>query len=203
MSETVLSISKYPTLPAWFVSEDEGEAWEWGDFICILQKNPPFMSDALNAMIKNLPMSKVPPAATKGIKYLYVLSMFYKKGRNPSGKDSSKPAEILTIEQANIGMLTGDPTKWDTPVFCSFKPNGRINSGRYFSESITKDVARSVFFEELEERNPIKPSRIGNIQDGIAATKGELNSSRDSKGCMIPFIAVTVVLTSFARHLMS
>ena len=164
MAETVLSISNNPSLPAWFVSEDEGEAWDWGDYICILQKNPPLMMDAAIAMTKHLPMSMVPPASLKGFKYLFVLSLFYKKGRNPSGVDSAKPAEMLTIEQVNTAMLTGGPTKWDVPVLCSFRPSGRWNSQRQFIEPVSKEDARNAFFEEWKKRNPIEPTKIGNIQ---------------------------------------
>lgn len=188
MAEYVLSMSQFPTLPSWYGGEDEGEAWDCGDYICLLLKHPPFLSDAMMAMVKKLPPSAIPSSDSKGFRYLYILSMFYKRGRNPSGKDSSKPAEVMTIEQVNTRMLSGGPAIWDEPVLCSFKPSGRWNSERKLTPPVTRDAARTAFFDELSRRGLPAPKKIGTEQDGMAAITGKPASSspRGGSGCMVP-----------------
>lgn len=190
MSQYTLSMSQNPTLPAWYISEDEGEAWECGDYICFLQKHPPLQMDAMLAMTKRLPTSSIPASETKGFRYLYVLSMFYKKGRNPSGKDSSLPAEVMTIEQVNTAMFSGGSPRWDAPVLCSFKPSGRWNSERRLIEPVSKDAARASFFDELSRRALPSPSKIGNIKEGMDVLNGVIAEpgSRGKTGCLIPLV---------------
>lgn len=188
MAEYVLSIAQFPTLPSWYGGEDDGEAWDCGDYICLLLKHPPFLSDAMMAMTKKLPPSAIPSSDSKGFRYLYILSMFYKRGRNPSGKDSSKPAEVMTIEQVNAGMLIGGPALWDEPVLCSFKPSGRWNSERKLTPPVTRDAARTAFFDELSRRGLPAPKKIGTERDGMAVITGSPapSSSRGRSGCMVP-----------------
>lgn len=183
----VVSQHKFPTQPAIYVSEDAGESWEWGRYVCILQKNPPLLMDALKAMLKRLPLSAIPPSSDSGIRYLYVLSMFYKKGMNPAGRDSSLPAEILTIEQVDTSKFMGGASSWDAPTLCAFQPSGRWNSGRTFA-SVSKNVAREAFFSVLAERSQEKPVKIGTIQDGVAFLRGESPKKAASKGCLVPIV---------------
>ena len=190
MAQYTLSMEQNPTMPAWFISEDEGEAWDCGDYICFLQKHPPLQIDAMNAMARQAQMSTIPSADSKGFRYLYVLSMFYKNGHNPSGRDSALPAEVMTIEQVNTTMFSGGPAQWDSPVLCSFKPSGHWNSERTFPLPLSKDVARKAFFDELLRRNFPAPSKIGNIKDGVNALRGESTStnSNGNTGCIVPMV---------------
>ena len=162
--------------------------------------------DAMKAMAKQLPVSSIPPSDLKGFRYLYVLSMFYKKGRNPSGKDSSLPAEVMTIEQVNTAMFSGGTPRWDTPVLCSFKPSGRWNSERRLLEPVSRDAARASFFDELSRRALPSPSKIGNIKQGMDVLNGGsvLPGSGGKTGCIIPLAlmvgsiaAVSVVICVF------
>lgn len=209
MAESVLSMSEFPTMPSWYGGEDEGEAWDCGDYICLLLKHPPFLMDAAMAMVKKLPRSSIPSSDSKGIRYLYILSMFYKKGRNPAGKDSSKPAEVMTIEQVNTRILSGGPALWDEPVLCSFKPSGRWNSERKLPSPVTRDAARTMFFDELSRRGLPVPEKIGTEQDGMAVITGRPASSpqRSGSGCMVPLafmfaslIAVCVAICCSITH---
>ena len=79
MAQYTLSVEQNPTIPAWFISEDDGEAWDCGDYICFLQKHPPLQMDAMNAMARQLQLSSIPSSDSRGFRYLFVLSMFYKK----------------------------------------------------------------------------------------------------------------------------
>lgn len=190
MAQYTLSMEQNPTMPAWFISEDDGEAWDCGDYICFLQKHPPLQMDAMNAMERQLQLSSIPSSDSSGFRYLFVLSMFYKKGHNPSGNDSSLPAEIMTIEQVNTTMFTGGTAQWDAPVLCSFKPSGRWNSERRLLFPVSKDVARKAFFDELSKRDLPFPSKIGNIKDGMNALRGRSASSNSSgnTGCLVPLL---------------
>ena len=188
MAESVLSMTQFPTLPSWYGGEDEGEAWDCGDYICLLLKHPPFLQDAMMAMIKKLPPSSIPSSDSKGFRYLYILAMFYKKGRNPSGKDSSNPAEVMTIEQVNTRILGGGLALWDEPALCSFKPSGRWNSEQKLPLPVTRGAARRAFFDELSRRGLPTPAKMGNEKDGMAVITGKpaLSSSCGGSGCMVP-----------------
>jgi len=181
LNDTVISLEKCITIPAFWDSEDSGEAWEWGDYIIILQKNPATMIDFLKAMQENRPLRPL-KGKNRDLRYLFALTLFYKKGRNPSGIDSSRPAEILTIEQVNVGSyfrtqgklkpegIKCDSDGWDEPTFCSFVPNIHFNI-RILEIPPTRENVKECFFSYLSSRISGTPTYIGTIQDAIRIRK--------------------------------
>jgi hypothetical protein len=177
MQHELISITKWPTMPAPMHSEDEGEAWVWGDFVGILQKNPKtcsvLMAEMMNQLSKERMASPPLPAV---MEYPYAMVVFYRKDRNPHGP-SSQPILCVGIEQANYGAfsrLMGDSSLGDGLIPAEgkgnlmvgvFRSDGRSNLGG-FDELLSRETARSKFFDVIRtELQPGgEPRYIGEIR---------------------------------------
>ena len=173
----VISYSKYPNLPAPWHSEDEGEAWECGDYIIILQKHPATILELAKAIASKEPLKFLKAKDDMGLRYLWALSLFYKPGKNPSGIDSYRPASVLVINQINIqaylkltnkSSVLADPDSdsdgWSPPTFSFFTPKTVFDYNTIDCEP-TRESAKKIFFESISKMLPEKPNYIGTIAD--------------------------------------
>ncbi len=197
LDDYVVSFMKQPSIPAFWASDDEGESWDIGNYIAVLQKHPPLMIDVAEKLA-NKNSGPIPPSENKGIRYIYVMSLYWKKGCNPAG-ESSRPAEMWTIEQCNVGALLGS-NQWDIPVLCAFTPRAHLNYGKNCSSSITREEARKFFFDNMKSKITSEPVKIGNIRDGMSVVTGKNPPSASGKGCLVPILltaasAITYIVT--------
>ena len=163
----VVSSIKFPELPASLLSDTPGESYEWGDYYLTFQHNPPFMFDYVKSLTDNkkLIRSDVP------LRYLYVMSVFYKKGKNPSGIDSNMPCEILTIEQ-----VKNETGRWLKPSICLFTDKFHLNISEFELEITAENIKRE-FFKILSSKISGEPVKIGTIQDLIDLKTGKKKMS--------------------------
>ena len=156
LKETVISFSDFPEMPAPCWSEDEGEIWDFGNYMLYFQKHPILMYEFIKAVSEKKEVEKIKPA-DKMLRYLYAMTVKYKTGKNPSGFDSQKPAEVLAIEQIKINNI------WQKPCLCCFVPKQHLNVGMVKTE-ISGIEAKKLFFSILKKKAPdIKPIYIGPI----------------------------------------
>ncbi len=167
MPHELIALSQWPSLPAPFASSDAGEAWVWGDYVALLQKAPPTMAEKLGGRGYG-PVS---------LKYLFVMTVFYRKDRNPHGP-SSRPIWVATLEQLDqrlaarqMGIsrremgsmgLTGE-----APIVRGlFSAGVRLNLGN-FEEVLTRDSARAYFLDLMREQFSLEgePLAVGTIQE--------------------------------------
>ena len=120
------------------------------------QKHPILMYEFVKAVSEKKEVEKIKPA-DKMLRYLYAMTVKYKTGKNPSGFDSQKPAEVLAIEQIKINNI------WQKPCLCCFVPKQHLNVGMVKTE-ISGIEAKKLFFSILKKKAPdIKPIYIGPI----------------------------------------
>ena len=149
-------------------SKDPGEAWVWGDFFAVLQKEPMIVAQGMQAMTGN--------AVTKSpMDYPYAMTVFYNKTKNPHGP-SSRPVLCVALEQPNLAglsaMLGGASKELEglgaesaMPVMIGvFTGSGRMNLGEY-SGPLAADVVRNRLFEIVGRHLDLQgdPVRIGTI----------------------------------------
>lgn len=179
--EGFVSLRDNPSMPAMWDSIDEGETWDWGDYVLVLQKRPRILAhyicDLANAKKTELndseAINKDIESHNNKLRYLYCLSAFYKENESSLCMVSSRPAFVLTIEQVNYSSFINEPDMkdvldecdidgWATPVFCAFVPKGRFNFGNV-QVGFDKEKAKHVFFEKLKEHITGQPKFIGSI----------------------------------------
>ena len=173
----LIDVTSYTSMPAPMQSSDAGEAWVWGDFFAILQKDPILVSQAIHVLAKG---SDLGPAA---FTYPYALTVFYQKHKNPHGP-SSRPVLCATLERADyaaalatMGSSASQIKKFKGQIgptmLCMFTPEGHLNFGE-FEQDVTADAAREAFFTLIAERLSLhgEPIRIG----PIAAVYGHPNT---------------------------
>ena len=97
-SDGLLSLTDNPTMASPWASEDDGEAWVWGDFFVTIQKRPCAMAEGIARMMGK--GGNIPTA----IKYDYAATVFYDKSKNPYGP-SSRPIMSIGFERSDVGAL--------------------------------------------------------------------------------------------------
>ena len=155
-------------MPTPMQSKDSGDAWIWGDFFAVLQKDPMMVAQGGQEMTGSS-VTKSPMV------YPYAMTVFYNKAKNPHGP-SSRPVLCVTLERPNLAgwsaMPGGDSKRLNDlggeasmPMMIGvFTGSGRMNLGEY-SGPITAEAARNRFFEIVRQRLNIQgyPVRIGTI----------------------------------------
>ena len=159
-SNSVVSLMEYPFMPALWDGEDEGGTFECGDYICIFEKAPRpllIVSKERKMFPKDFGNDAIKFWKKTGIKYHYALLCFWKKGRNPDGFDSARPAKVYTIETSDIGS--------QTPMLCAFTPSGRVNMGKLARPYTTMRCLKAMLFEvsegHLEEVHELGTKAVG------------------------------------------
>ena len=166
--QPLIQVSKFPTMPMMWMSEDAGETWVWGEIFATFQKRPP-------PTIEGLQRLKEGRADRIGMRYHYCLTVFYRRDRSPHGP-SSRPILVVAIEQTDYAAAykyhgTNYPSEFQTEgngplILGLFAGDGRWNLGEYEGQLETEAVRRR-FFEIVRDRLPVNgyPERIGSIQD--------------------------------------
>ena len=158
-------------MPAPFSSVDPGEAWVWGDYVALMQTRPVTVTEMMVEM-----------TGTKGmdipaIEYPFVMTVFYRKDRNPHGP-SARPILVATLEKMDYAAMAKIMTKkgmkfneadlpTKTPVVQGlFTGDGRFNLGE-FDQILTKDTARQYFLNWMRQTLslPGEPEKIGTLKD--------------------------------------
>ena len=217
MYHQLISLTKWPTMPAPMHSEDEGEAWVWGDFVAILQKNPKTCVVVLTEVMNQLSKERNPsPPLPSVMVYPYAMVVFYRKDRNPHGP-SSQPILCVGIEQANyeaFARIFGDSPPGDglIPVEGKgnmmvgvFRSDGRSNLGG-FDEFLSRETARAKFFDVI--RAELQPAGDPRHLGEIRAIHGHPdtgwppieNATKSSKGGCLSVLLVFVVLSYFCYY---
>jgi len=180
LDDTVISLLDNPTIPALWDSKDDGEAWECGDYLAILQANPSTFAESMSNKLADLPAGykDVIKKCKNEFRNLYSMTVYYKNGKNPSGLDSSRPAMIITLEQAKQYGAWG-------PVFVEkYIPHARLNLGTYNGE-VSSDAVRCLFFNHLFDKNTVLPKKIGVIADAFKLKTGKpFYKKAPNAGCL-------------------
>lgn len=190
-------------------SEDDGEAWIWGDFVAILQKNPR-TCESLLEQISARNAGKKPSALPSHMEYPYAMMVYYKRHRNPHGP-SSRPVMCVGIEQMNFGALKnmlgdsfdqfakGMPTHGKGPLVLGvFKAEERYNLGE-LDEILSRDTARAKFFEVIRsELNPEgTPIQIGDrfaISGHPETGWPAIEKEQKKSGCLGLFVGMAILI---------
>ena len=187
LDQTVVSVSNNPSMPASWESSDSGTSWEWGNYYLVLQKNPRM---AIMKVYGNKAPAQLKAMASR-LRYFYALFVYYKPGKNPSGKDSFRPCEVLTMESVD----------GDGPNFCSFLPTMRCNHGAGFDD---KSMAVTQFFDYLRKTIPGEPVRIGDMMEVHRRLNPEAHDAmvaqQGKSGCLV-MLAAPFLLFELARLL--
>jgi len=169
MNYELIALTEWPSMPVPIQSKDPGEAWVWGDFFATLQKDPPLMCQHMQAILGK-PVMKTPPMS-----YLYAMTVFYDKSKNPHGP-SSRPVLCVGLEQADFDAMAklpggkeailGDQRGKGPLVVGVFSASGRLNLGAY-DGLVTAESARSHFFTVIRSLLALsgEPVQIGTIND--------------------------------------
>lgn len=173
---SVVSIFDNMSMPAQWSSSDDGETFEWGDYLCIFQTDPEYMV-SVAARKGLLPKESAPKMIAHlksgGLRYHFALFCYWKKGRNPEGRDSRLPALIYTIETSKFAP---------NPMFCSFTPNGRWNNGDLHGP-LTAGNVQVEFFKRLTKGHADEVKRLGTMAVGYEIKTGE-KWKPQSSGCL-------------------
>jgi hypothetical protein len=210
MSHQLIGIATWPSMPAPFDSEDDGEAWIWGDYVALLQKNPRTCNSAMIEMMNHVSKkSEQLPPHISAIEYPYAMIVFYKKHRNPHGP-SSQPILCVGIERANYGALKnilldspddieGLPVDGKGPLMVGvFTPEQRFNLGE-FDDFLSQDTAREKFFEVV--RSQLHPEGLAKQIGGIRSIYGHpetgwppIKEKPKKTGCLGIFLLMAILL---------
>jgi hypothetical protein len=179
LDDTVISILDNPTIPALWNSKDDGEAWECGDYLAILQTNPITIAEGMSEVSEfRATFKDVAKKCKNEFRNLYSMTVYYKTGKNPSGKDSSRPSMIITLEQ------TKQFGSWGTIFVEKYVPSVRLNLGVYEGE-LSSHAARSLFLQSLFGKEAETARKIGTIADAYKLKTGKtLNKKPSGSGCL-------------------
>ncbi len=191
-------------------SSDDGEAWIWGDYVAVLQKNPRtcglLLTEVMNRISKT---NSHAPSHPSSIEYPYAMIVYYKKHRNPHGP-SSQPILCVGIEQADYGALKnilgdlssdlgGLPADGKGPMMVGvFRSENRFNLGE-FDEILNRDTARAKFFEVIQSE--LNPEGIATHIGGIRAIHGHphtgwpaIKENPKKTGCFGIFLLLAILV---------
>lgn len=207
MKHELISLTDFPSMPAPWSSQDNGETWAWGDFFATIQKEPVSIAQCAHAMTGNDAPMMV------GMEYPYAMTVFYHKAKNPHGP-SSRPIMVIALEKANYQMLaakmgidlasiaeaTGSAE--GSLMLGMFKGSSRQNLGS-FDGTVTLENVRNSFFAVMAKELMLtgSPEKIGTIQDahGHPMTGwGPLKKAKSSSGCLGIIILGISILVSVA-----
>jgi hypothetical protein len=159
-----IEYKKSATMAAPWSSKGKGETWALGDFFATFQTRPATLMEDL-AM-----MAGVPPEPSP-MTYLYAMTVFYRRDRNPS----ARPVISLGLEQADydvaasmgLPMVPGTPNSGKGPVVLGmFTAQGHVNFGEY-DGSLDRSAIRDRFLHIVTQKLMLSgsPTLIGTIAD--------------------------------------
>lgn len=182
--ESVISIMDNLSMPAMWDSRDGGVTFDYGDYICILQNQPRGMVEVgmeMGMFPKEMGAPIVKHMKDFGMKYHLAMFCYWKKGRNPDGVDSSRPALIYTIESSKA-----------TPggaVLCLFTPRGRRNFGDVKGEQTMKNYVFAIL-NLLTNGDILAAKKLGGIEVGYQQITGKTLKMKQKSGCIVPLVLI-------------
>jgi len=179
-SGSVVGIMDNLTMPAMWDSRGDGLSLDYGDFICVLQTEPRGLVEVgleMGKFPKEMGTAVVKHMKDFGMKYHYAMFCYWKKGRNPDGYDSSRPAIVYTIETSKAAP---------TPMLCAFTPTGHKNYGELSGEATPQNMLFALL-KILTNGDVKAPKKLGGIGAGYKIMTGkEWHPAK--KGCLIPLV---------------
>ncbi len=177
INETVVSLLE-PTIPVPWDSADKGATYDCGNYICVLLKSPHCIYEVkpgCDIYPKEFIARQREMHRAMDFKYLYAMFCYWKKGMNPAGMDSARPAQIYTIETSKFATI---------PVICGFSPKTRWNGGDLNGPATEENVAIEMF-KRLTGGHPEKARRIGDLSVGYELQTGKKFVEYSGKsGCL-------------------
>lgn len=144
-------------MPAPWSSVDRGETFETGDYLCTFQVHAKTVAEELIAQ------GRIEDAATRkkltshlkttGFRHEYTMMLYYKPGKDPSGKESDLPEVIWTLESSNVA----------SQMFYTY--SGRMHfMGGDESFCSNRNAAIEMFKKRLSAKTELPITRIGNLE---------------------------------------
>lgn len=192
---SVISLMDNPSMPAPWDTNGGGLTFDYGDYICILQARPRTMVEI--GMERGLISKDIGAPMVKHLKdfkmtYHWALFCYWKKGRNPDGFDSARPAFVYTIESSRASSA---------PMLCAFTVSGHSNYGAVKGGSDDK-VLIGAMLNALTNGDVLAAKKLGGIDVGYKLQTGK-EWVTNKKGCLIPLFVLLGVLTALSSALAS
>ena len=193
----LIELSEWPTLPAPWSTQGNGETWVWGDYFMLFQEKPETIQKVLS---EKMGTQEIPD----GIIYHYALTVFYNFKKNPHGP-SMRPIKVIACEQANLdaisemmGIEKTSTSEMGSIMIGMFTGTARYNLGEYDGRLDAESV-KTHFFEVMGRDLNLSgaPRKIGTIAQAHGHPDTGLPSKKTNSGCM-PVILMMVSLSSFA-----
>lgn len=197
MKKNLISLTQYPTMPFPWDSIDAGESWVWGDYVLIIQTEPIQVSEGLAKI-----SGQTNPVEIAPIKYPFVMTVFYRKDKNPHGP-SSRPILVATLEivdyAATLDMMgvkgVEVPKEYTSVVKGLFTAESRLNLGEFLDE-LSRDSARKYFLGLVREYLTLEdePIKIGVIDSvhGHPDTGFSAQTKENSNGWLSAIVILII-----------
>lgn len=188
----LISLEQWPSMAAPWSSEDEGEGWQWEEFLISIQKKPITIGEVFAKIYgtqASIPMT-----------YHYAAIVYYHPNSNPHGK-SIRPILSAGIEQpdpaklmaalAAEGMLKEDlEVPNEMPIMVGiFNNEAHLNLGSYKGK-LDLNGCRSRLFDVIKDDLELEgyPNKIGNIsavkQIVSPSNNGASQNANSNSGCL-------------------
>ena len=196
----LIPLTQFGSMPAPMSSTTPGEAWVWGDYVLTLQTHPKIVLDLVNEM------SGRPAEDSLDLDYPFVVTVYYRKDRNPHGP-SSQPILVVGLERVDYakamakmgfdGDLPSDiPPGMGPPGLGVFTATSHLNMGRYGGDLGIDSVRQRLFAVVTDHIHPNgEPVRIGPIAAIFGHPDTGWPAQKKKSGCM-PVVLMVVLLAA-------
>lgn len=183
---SVISLMDNPSMPAPWDTNGGGLTFDYGDYICILQARPRTMVEVgleRGVIPKDVGAPMLKHLKDFGMTYHWALFCYWKKGRNPDGFDSARPALVYTVESSKATTR---------PMLCAFTVSGHSNFGGIDRGNDDK-VLIGAMLNALTNGNILSAKKLGGIAVGYKLQTGK-EWVENKKGCLLPLVLILGVL---------
>lgn len=159
----LMNIASLPSMPIPFSSEDEGECWSWGKYLCLFQKKP----EPIYKVFRNI--SKEVPDL---IIYHYCLTILLKEVCIETS--GIYPLMVIAIEQLSIGA-----TNEENPCFLTIHSKEKREYVGKYIKNLHPEQVLTQFFDIAKSRLDLEgePEYIGtfteNFPNGVNSFKNK------------------------------
>lgn len=192
-NSSVLSLMDNLDMPAPWDTSGDGLTFDYGDYICVLQTRPKALVE-VGVESGMLPKAKanflVKYLKDFGMTYHWALFCYWKKGRNPDGFDSSRPALVYTVESSKAATQ---------PMLCAFTVSGHKNYGEIKGGNDAKAQIEALL-NVLTHGNILAAKKLGGIAVGYKLQTGK-ELVKNKKGCLLPLVFVLGILAAVGSAL--
>ena len=192
---SVINLMDNPSMPAPWDTNGGGLTFDYGDYICILQARPRTMVEVgleRGIFPKELGTPMLKQLKDFGMTYHWALFCYWKKGRNPDGFESARPAIVYTVESSRVTTL---------PMLCAFTVCGHSNYGEIKGGTDYK-IQIGAMLNALTNGNILSAKKLGDIAVGYKLQTGK-EWVENKKGCLLPLALILGVLTAVGSALAS